>query len=590
MLLFLGIFVVIVLRLVNVQVLKHDDYLYKAEKQQYKQKEVKATRGLIYDCNGELLVYNKNEVSFFVDVRMCNQKKRDTIASRFSNALGISRNELLKIMNEANGNVCIAKKVPYDKALDLENLTIDGLFFEEKPARVYPYEHFASHILGYVNNDYEGVDGIEKVNQKDLKGKDGQLFFERDVRGRLVTVQNDLSVKPIDGSDIYLTINKSYQQILEDEVYKGLKQFTAEYAVGIIMNPNTGEILAMTSQPDYDPNNYGDFGEAERRNRAVADLYDPGSTFKCITMSSFINQKLVKDNERIDCGSPLIVAGKEITDDHKLGMLTPKEIIQHSSNKGMSKLSTRIDKEMFYKYIRDFGFGNTTSLGLPSEIKGVVLHPDKIDNLTKMKMAYGYSISITPIQLASAYCALVNGGTLYQPQIIKKVYNKANGQMLENTPKFIRKVINDATSKKIREYMKSVVDEGTARVAFADFKIVPVGGKTGTAQIVQSGKYTSEKHNSSFAGFIPYDNPQLVCLILVNQPKGGYAGGTVAAPIFKNVMKRIVQLNINLVPEQNRKYITQLSTETANTSKKDTISKNSAKPKMAKSKKITKKA
>ncbi|HOP49450.1 MAG TPA: penicillin-binding protein 2 [Ignavibacteriales bacterium] len=552
--LFFVILVIIIVRLVNVQIINHEEYLFKAEKQQFKTKEVPANRGLIFDSNGDILAYNINVVDFYVDTRMCNEKRKDTIAGKFASVLGGKKEEYLKILNSANKNVLLANDVTLDKALELKNFVIDGLFYEEKQIRKYPFNNLASHVIGYINKEQKAVDGIERAFDEKLRGKPGLIYFERDVKGRIVQVQNDLSVNPVDGANLYLTINRVYQQILEEELQKGIAKFSAKFGVGIIMNPENGDILAMTSLPSFDPNEYNKYDLELLRNKAISDLYEPGSTFKSIAMATFIDNSLIRDNEIINCAGGLLkVNDVTIKDDHAVGNVTPKEILAYSSNVGMSKLSTRIDKENFYLYLRNFGFGNVTSCGLNGEVKGILLKPEKINEIYKMFMSFGYSVSVTPIQMATAYCALVNGGTLYQPRLVSKIVYK-NNQVEEISPKAIRKCISEKTSSKIRDYMRSVVTIGTARKAFEDFNLVEVGGKTGTAQIIVDKKHTSAKHNSSFIGFLPLNNPKLVCYILVSQPQGGYAGGQVAAPIFKNVVRKILLINDDLLPK-DKKYL-----------------------------------
>mgnify|MGYP001190353068 FL=1 len=558
--LFFVILIIIIVRLVNLQIIHHDEYLFKAERQQFKTKEVYANRGLICDVNGDILAYNINVVDFFVDTRMCDAKKREIIADKFSSVLGIKKQELLDKINSSNRNVCVAKDVTLDKALELKNFVIDGLFYEEKQLRAYPFNKLASHIIGYVNKELTAVDGIEKVYNKYLSGQKGLIYYERDVRGRIVQIQNDLSVQPKDGADVFLTIDRVYQQILEDELDKGIKKFSANYGIGIIMNPQNGDVLALASLPSYDPNDYGKYSNDERRNKAITDLYEPGSTFKSIALATFIDNNLVKDNEIIDCSQPIKVSNVTIKDDHGVGAVRPIDILAHSSNIGMAKLSTRIGIEDFYYYLRNFGFGNITGLGLPGEVNGILPKPNSINQFNKMYMSFGYNVSVTPIQMITSYCALVNGGTLYKPNIVKKIVYKQSNKVEEIQPQIVRTCISKNTSDKIKEYMKAVVEYGTARRAFEDFKFVEIGGKTGTAQIIESGKHTNLRHNSSFIGFIPYNNPKLVCYILISDPKGGFAGGQVAAPVFKNIMRKILIINDDLLPKDKKQLAIKIDT------------------------------
>jgi cell division protein FtsI (penicillin-binding protein 3) len=309
------------------------------------------------------------------------------------------------------------------------------------------------------------------------------------------------------------------------------------------MDPNNGDILAMSDQQDYNPNYFWEYSDTVRRNIALTDTYEPGSTFKTITMSALLDQKLCRDDEIINIGNGKYKFNNVIINDSHIGNsnLTVRGIIEQSSNVGMSKLVRRIDDQLYYKYIRGFGFGNYSSLDLPGEAQGSLKNPTGWSPITKTFLSFGYELSVTPIQLISAYAAVINGGILYQPQIIKRIIDSKGVVLNENVPKQIRSVITKETSDRMREYLRGVVDKGTGKAAKLDF--IPVGGKTGTSQKLVDGKYSKSQYNSSFLGFFPVENPQILCLILVNSPERGKYGGAVAAPIFKEVAEKIVQSN-----------------------------------------------
>ena len=355
----------------------------------------------------------------------------------------------------------------------------------------------------------------------------------------MITVAEDQTVKSVQGANLVLTIDNNYQKILEEELKNGLSTYGGISATGIIMDPNTGEILALANENDYDPNFYSKYSDTLRRNIAVTDMYEPGSTFKSFSMAALLDRKLCEESERI-----FVENGKykyknvNINDSHNKDYLTVRGIIEQSSNIGIAKLIQRLDDDTFYKYIRAFGFGNFTSIKLPGEVKGNVKNPNDWHNVTKAFMSFGYEILVTPIQLAAAYCAIVNGGILYQPQILKRVI-LPNGMITEElTPKKVRTVISAETSAKMRSFLTGVVSNGTATAAKLDGIIA--GGKTGTSQKLINGSYSKSHYNSSFVGFFPVNNPKVVCLILVNSPTSGGYGGLVAAPIFKKVGDRIV--------------------------------------------------
>lgn len=554
------LFILLIVKLFDIQVTKHEELQYYANRQQTKVEKIKAERGLIYDRNGTLLVYNRNDVSFYLDLRMVSDEGEKKIAEKFSSIFKKSKNHYLNLMKEHGKTICIEEKAPSEQALQLKNFKVNGLFFRDDPTRIYQYDRLASHILGYVNSNLKGITGIENTFGDDLKGKDGTMLVERNAIGDMITIAEEQTKPAVPGNNIYLTIDKFYQSILEEELEKGLETYGGISATGIIMNPNDGEVLALANIGDYDPQSYWKFSDAERRNRAVTDSYEPGSTFKSITMAALLDQHLCKLNELINVeGGSYKFKNVPITDTHKHNYLSVKGVMEQSSNIGISKLVQRLDDDLFYKYVRAFGFGNYTSINLPGEVKGVLKKPNTWSAVTKSFMSFGYEISVTPIQLISAYSALINGGILYEPQLIKKEVESNNIVSFKNSPQEVRRVISEEVSKKMRNILASVVENGTGENAKLDF--ISVGGKTGTAQRLIDGSYSKLKYNSSFIGFFPVENPKIICLILVNAPEVGRYGGSVAAPIFKNTAERIVKSNFDFfLPHQENHDIKYVST------------------------------
>jgi cell division protein FtsI (penicillin-binding protein 3) len=545
------IFLLIAAKLYTIQISKHEYYSLIADRQQNKPQIVKAERGTIKDVNGEVLCFTRDDVSFFVDKRMMNPQRIDSITSIFSKVFNNTKEYYKKIIDDGSGNICIEKKVPMNKAIELKKFVTDGYFSQEDYTRIYPYNNLASHVIGYVNHDEEGIEGLEKVYQEELTGNNGNYIFERDVVGRILSIDENLSKAPVTGNTLNLTLNKTYQQILEEELNAGLKKYDGESAVGIIMNPNTGEILALSNLPDFNPANYETSPADSRRNRAIIDTYEPGSTMKSISMSILIDQNLVKENDVIDTeNGKFIFKGTRISDSHREGLLTVRGIFEQSSNIGMAKLSTRINDDVFYKYLRDFGFSNTTSISLPGEAPGQLKKPSNFTPITKAFMSFGYEIAVTPLQLISAYSAIVNGGSLYQPYIVKSITDHSGNIVIENKPKKIRTVINKSTSDLMKDFMIGVVQRGTGTSARLDN--VLIGGKTGTSQRLVNKSYSASSHNSSFIGFFPADNPKVICYILINAPKLGQYGGLVAAPVFREIVKHIIETDRNLINDNKK--------------------------------------
>ncbi|KAF0152694.1 MAG: Cell division protein FtsI [Ignavibacteria bacterium] len=545
-----SVLIILVIKLFTIQITKHEYYTRIAETQQYKPQIVKAERGLIKDVNGEVLSYTLSNVSFFVDRRMVDNKKIDAIAKVFAKEMGKAKSYYFNKIKSGSKIICIESKVPMDQAIRLKKFVIDGLTHQEDFSRVYPYGNSAAHILGYVDKkNGTGIEGIEKKYNQELTGTNGYFVYERDVFGRILSIDENTSRLPQSGSTIYLTVNKNYQKILEEELTKGLEKFGGKSAVGIIMNPNTGEILALANSPNYDPASYN-LSEAEsRRNRAIVDTYEPGSTMKSITMAVLYDQKLVEENETVDTENGIFkYKGVTIKDSHKNGILTVRGVLEQSSNIGMAKLVERLDTETFYKYLRDFGFSNKASIDLPSEAEGTLKLPKYFTGISKAFMSYGYELSVTPLQMTAAFSALVNGGVLYQPYITKTITDQKGNILKENQPEKIRNVISAETSKKIRDLMVGVVERGSGTAAM--LPNVLVGGKTGTTQRLVNNNYSSSSHVSSFIGFFPAEKPSVVVYVLVNSPTIGRYGGLVAAPIFHETAKRLIESDANLVKDK----------------------------------------
>ena len=530
----------LVIKLIDVQLVKGEELKYYAQKQQTNFETIKAERGLIYDRNDILLVYNRHDVSFYVDLRMLPQKKKSEIADLFSKTFGKSKSHYLKLLNQKPKTICLEKKAPLEKASLLNDYKLSAMFSVDDPSRVYHYGSLGSHILGYVNNDYSGVNGIDKYFNDLLSGRDGKRLIERNAIGGLITVNEDNTIPAFPGKNLFLTIDKSYQSIIESELKSGIEEFDAESGVGIIMDPNTGEILALCNVDDFDPNLYWKYSDEQRRDKAITDTYEPGSTFKAFSLAALLEENKCKEKDLV-----FVENGRYkyktayITDSHKNTYLTVKGVFEESSNIGMSKLIQKLDDNDFYKYLRAFGFGNYSSICLPGETSGKLKKPDEWSGITKAFMSFGYEVSVTPIQLITAYSSLINGGMLYQPLLVKRVEDSDGNIIVENSPKVVRKVISGKTSDRMIALLKSVVENGTGEIAKSD--LITIGGKTGTSKIASDGKYMSGKYNSSFVGFFPAENPKLICLVLINSPKTQYYGGKVAAPIFKKIVERIVQ-------------------------------------------------
>ncbi|MBK9097783.1 MAG: PASTA domain-containing protein [bacterium] len=560
------LFGALVYRLINLQIIKSDELSYFAKRQQTNTQSIKAERGFIFDRNDVLLVYNRNDYSFYVDLRMLPQAEKSKLATIFSKVIGKSKRHYLNLMREKGKTICLEKKVPFEKSVELFEYKNRAFFFVEEPVSVFHYGSLASHVLGYVNNDYHGVNGVSKSFDNVLKGKDGFRIVERNAMGDIISISETETQPSIPGDDIYLTIDKRYQAIVEEELRDGLKTNNAESATCIIMDPNNGEILALANLSDYDPNKFWSFNDFDRKNRAITDSYEPGSTFKAITIAALLEEKACNEAERINVENGVYkFRNNYIRDTHKFESLTVREIVEESSNIGVAKLVQRISEDDYYQYVRGFGFGTFTSVSLPGEVTGKLVELDKWSKLTKTYMSFGYNISVTPLQLTNAFCALVNGGILYRPQIVKRQVDKNGNIIKEYSPFAVRRVISEKTSERMRNILLGAVENGTG--SQAKIESLSVGGKTGTSKIIVDGKYSGSEYYSSFVGFYPADEPTLVCYVLINKPKGQYYGGAVSAPVFKKIVSRIYNLEKGMyehpIPQQDVK-ITEYKSDSFN--------------------------
>jgi cell division protein FtsI (penicillin-binding protein 3) len=535
-------FVGLIIKLIDIQVIKREELKYFAQRQHLKEETILPERGLIYDRNNILLAYNRSDYSIYLDKRQISKKSIDSLAARSAKLFGKSKKFYLDIIKSPKNIVCLEKKAPGDKALYLQSYKVPGVFMEPNPSRIYQYQTLASHLLGYVDADFEGRNGIEQFWNKSLKGIEGQRIIERNGFGEITSIAERETRPAITGNSLVLTINKSIQAILEEELKEGIKTYGGNSASGIIIDPNTGEILAIANVPDFDPNNYSKYNDEARRNRIVTDTYEPGSTFKSVSLAALLDKNKVTLSENVFVENGTYKFNRvNIRDSKKHDWLTVRGVFEQSSNIGFAKLIQRLDNETYYKYLRAFGFGTATSVELPSESKGRLKMPAEWGKLSKAFISYGYEIAVTPVQLAMAYGALVNGGILYQPQLIKKEISPMGVVLYENSPKEVRRVISEHTSAVMKELMEGVVENGTGKNAQSEK--VSLGGKTGTSQMLVNGSYSKQEYNSSFAGFFPVDNPAAVCVILISSPSVGRYGGLVAAPIFKRIAERSVIAN-----------------------------------------------
>ncbi len=535
------VFTVFAGRLVDLQVAKHDYYSGIAADKHSIRVPILARRGRILDRNGEELAVNIPVRTVTADGT--HIKDAQALARVAAPFLGMTEKELQEKLEPAvkakRPYIVIRKEVSEEKAQAMiramEEEKLRGLYLEEDSVRNYPNGEMLCHVLGFVDKAGHGIDGIEKVFDKDLAGHEGFRMIEHDRKGREIVVYRGQEQLPDHGDDIRLTIDMGLQAIVEKEVDEAWKTYRPVGASAIIADPMTGEILAMACRPNFDPNRYNEAKPEEMRNRAITDMYEPGSTFKIVVAAAALNDKIVDEKTRIFCENGLFqYGGKTIKDHHKASDMSVEEILQYSSNIGSAKMSLRMKDADYYGYVRRFGFGEKTGIPLHGEISGMVNPPHRWDMLTKTRMAFGQSVAVTPIQMVMGMSVIANGGKLMKPRLVLSKGEGSNVQ--EASP--LREVVTPQTAKFVSAALEKVVSaQGTAPQAKVDG--YTVAGKTGTAQKLNPhGGYLDGRYIVSFAGYLPARNPRLMGLVIVDDAQIGSAanyGGLVAAPVFSKI-------------------------------------------------------
>lgn len=543
--------VVIVLRLFSVQVRNNETYCSYSLNMSHKKKEIKARRGLISDRNGKRLAINVKRYTLAVHPKYIENKK--SMARNFSGFLNYSYSELLKKFSSNESFIWLDRDVSSAVADSIRHYYRGhrGIYLEEKFKRKYPYNDLAGQTLGFTNVDNVGLEGLEKALEEQLAGKSGFRTFFRTGNGKYEPRPNLPYQPPVNGKNVALTIDIEYQNILHEEILTVLKEYKADKAMGILIDPNSGEILAMASAPVIDPNNYAIYPRENRKNILVTDVFEPGSTFKIITATAALEEGIVTPADTIDTDQGYIVIQRQTIHDHvQLPDMTFADVIRHSSNVGTIRVAQKMGKKTLFHYVRKFGFGVKSNLSLPGEVNGIMKDIDGWTPLRTAQISMGQGIGCTAIQLVYAYAAIANGGLMLQPQIIKSITNAQGRPIFTNNKTVLRRVASETTTATIRDLLLKTVEAGTGRNA--QVLGMDIAGKTGTAQKIDpKGGYSDTDYIASFVGFFPARNPKLLCAVIVDNPRGPvYYGGSVAAPVVKNVFKRVVNLSDDLFFEE----------------------------------------
>ncbi len=546
--LFILAFLTIAGRAYYLQVVQAPELQSRADQQRQRVIKLAPQRGSIFDSRGDSLAVSLAAESLYADPALIKNPRQ--VAGQLGKLLKSSKKELFRLLSSKKRFVWLQRKLDPEIAQDVRNLKIYGLQFVTERKRYYPQASIAAHVLGFTGLDPKGLEGIELEYDQPLQGASGRLVSLHDARGRGLASADQLVQGGVAGHNLFLTLDRSLQYVAEKELAKVVRETGAVGGTIVMIEPASGRILALASQPDYNPNMAGRHHAAERRNRAVCDMYEPGSTFKPFLLAAVLEEGLVRPGKKIYCEKGRYsVGGKIIRDHKKFKLLSLKETLKFSSNIGFAKLGKALEREKYYSYIRNFGFGERTGLDLPGEAEGILRSPSRWFEIDLAAISFGQGLSVTPVQMAVAMAAIANGGLLMEPYLVEKI-TTADGQLVEKRlPQVRRRVISEKTARQVREMMVSVTEPGGTgtRAALSGYR---VAGKTGTAQKVDmvTGGYSPDKRVSSFIGFVPADNPALVLAITVDEPKGKAYGGLIAAPVFARIAGQSLS-HLNILPK-----------------------------------------
>ncbi len=521
-------------RLVFLQVIQHPAYLERAVDQQTRVYEPAAERGDLLDRNGEVLAYSVDAGTVSANPRAIKDPSAvvKAVCAVFADCTQKERLQLIDALSRKDRAFAyIRRGIAPSQAEQISALKLPGINVQPESRRYYPKRELASHVLGFVGRDNNGLGGVEQAYDSIVRGQNGRVLMLTDAKHN--AVEGRVEVEPTAGASLELTIDQVLQHIAERELRAAVEKHRAEAGTLIALDPNTGEILALANYPDFNPNTPGDVSASLRRNRAVQEIYEPGSTFKIVTAAAAIEEGVIAPEDMIDTAPGVIrVPGrsKPVDDEHAYGLLSFADVIIKSSNVGAIKAGWQIGAERLNRYVRRFGFGEIHAPDFRGVSGGIVWPPERLDTSGLASVSMGYQVAVTPLQMVTATAAVANGGQLWEPRLVRATIT--DGRREEIAPKVLRRAISRETAAALTTIMEGVVTDGTAKTA-----AVPgyqVAGKTGTAQKIIDGRYSESDHVGSFTGFAPSRRPALAVVVVIDAPKaGGYYGGVVAAPVFQ---------------------------------------------------------
>lgn len=559
------VFLVLIFRLGFIQFALSDMLTERAKNSWNREIPFEPKRGEIVDRNGVALATNMSAPTVYVVPRQI-KNPADT-AEKLANVLNANVQDVYQQITKKSSmeRLKSGRKITNEKAKEVENLNLPGVYIAEDSKRYYPFGDYLSHVLGFTGIDNQGLTGLELSYDKELSGAKGSVQFYSTAKGERMKNMPDDFQEPVNGYNLVLTIDSQIQTIMERELDNAEAKYNPDGLLAIAMNPNNGEILGMASRPNFDPSDFQNVApEIYNRNIPIWSTYEPGSTFKIITLAAALEEgKVNLEKDRFYDSGHVEVGGTQLhcwkRGGH--GSQTFLEVVQNSCNPGFIEMGQRLGKDTLFKYIHNFGFGQKTGIDLEGEGTGILFPLDKVGPVELATTAFGQGVSVTPIQQVAAVSAAINGGTLYQPYVAKQlVDSQTNEVVMKKSPVAKRKVISEKTSEQIRYALESVVAQGSGKKAFIEG--YRVGGKTGTAQKAQGGRYLENNYILSFIGFAPADDPQIVVYVAVDNPKNAIQfGGQVAAPIVGNIIEDSMRvLGVEQRKNQLEKKVTWLDT------------------------------
>ena len=539
LLLLLSGFGVVLFRLVTLQVWQAAELSVKADRQHRKTVSLEGARGTILDRHGKVLAMNVEVPSAFgVPTTLDSPTKTARVLAP---VLQVRSDELERKLRQARSFVWLARKLDPEQGRRLERLSLDGVGVVMEGRRFYPKGPFLSHVLGFAGMDGEGLEGVEHRYESYLRGEKRMMVLQRDALGRSVFPTDLTERNPTPGHNLTLTIDEVIQYITERELEDAVTRAQAKSGTMIVLEPQTGAVLAMAVSPRFDPNVVSNLSPDRWRNKALADAYEPGSTLKAVVAAAAIEEHVVRPNTMVfgEHGR-MTIANTVIHDHEKLGWVSFSQVIQKSSNIGAAKTGMALGEQRLHRYLQTFGFGQKTEIDLPGEGAGLVKRPKDWGRRSVASISMGQEIGVTPLQMVSAIAALANEGVLMKPYVVSEIRGPEGHLLKRVSPQVRRRVVSPETAHTVTKILEGVVTDGTGgKAAIPGFR---VAGKTGTAQKIdpRTGSYSVSRFVTSFAGYVPADNPRLAMIVVIDEPQGDAWGGTVAAPVFSRVGEQVL--------------------------------------------------